>query len=261
MATGKVVYKGMTYLFGEDGAALLGWQTIDDDKYYFTANGAAARGICDMDDKTYNFGSSGAMQKGWTEIDGNKYYFSTEDGSMVYGWQTIDNTTRHFDEATGVLSTNCTIDDYRIDADGVAKKLSAVQLRARSILSTISATPDGIFNYIRNHNYYRMIESTRTLQQIEDLGWGYFANYAMDNRFVVCYYFAAIQDLLFHEAGYESRIVYGNGTHTSDHYWNQVKINGVWTNYDACNGCANVSDAYLTSLTYTWYQFVYPNYD
>ena len=105
------------------------------------------------------------------------------------------------------------------------------------------------------------METTRTLDQIESLGWGYFANYAMDNRFVVCYYFAALQDLLFHEAGFESRIVYGNGTHASDHYWNQVKINGEWTNYDACNGFAAVSDDFLKAKTYTWYQFVYPVYE
>ncbi|MBQ1519735.1 MAG: hypothetical protein IIZ53_07785, partial [Ruminococcus sp.] len=202
-----------------------------------------------------------AMEKGWTETDGKKYYFSTEDGAMLKGWQVLDGWNRHFDETTGILSTNCTIGDYSIDGDGVARKTSAVRLRARSILSTINPTPDGIFNYIRSRNYYKYMEATKTLPQIEAIGWSYFANYAMDNRFVVCYYFAALQDLLFHEAGYESRIVYGNGTHTSDHYWNQVKINGVWTNYDACNGCANVSDSYLQSLTYTWYQFVYPNYD
>ena len=214
----------------------------------------------DIGDKTYNFGISGAMTTGWYEIDGNKFYFG-DDGAMLKGWQVLDGWHRHFDDESGILSANCTLDGYRIDADGVARKITAVQLRAQNILASIGYTPNAIFNYIRSHNYYKLMETTRTLDQIESLGWGYFANYAMDNRFVVCYYFAALQDLLFHEAGFESRIVYGNGTHASDHYWNQVKINGEWTNYDACNGFAAVSDDFLKAKTYTWYQFVYPVYE
>lgn len=64
---------------------------------------------------------------------------------------------------------------------------------------------------------------------------GYFANYAMGNRYITSYYFAALQDILFHQAGYESRIVYGTAGN-GDYYWNQVKTDGVWVNYDACGG-------------------------
>ena len=112
-----------------------------------------------------------------------------------------------------------------------------------------------------NHNKYKFIEATKTLAQIQSIGWSYFAQYAFNNRFVVCYYFAAVQDVLFQEAGYESRIVYGTGRGSGDHYWNQIKVNGVWTNYDACNGYANVTDAYLKAQNYTWKQYVYPKFN
>ena len=108
---------------------------------------------------------------------------------------------------------------------------------------------------------YKFIESTKSLAQIQTIGWSFFANYAMNNRFVVCYYFAAVTDLYFQEAGLESRVVYGTGRGDGDHYWNQVYINGVWTNYDTCNHYKNVTDAYLKAMNYTWKQIVYPNFN
>ena len=58
-------------------------------------------------------------------------------------------------------------------------------------------------------------------------------------------------------------VVYGTGRGDGDHYWNQVKINGVWTNYDTCNMYANVTDAYLKTQGngYTWKQYVYPTFN
>ncbi|MDE5854221.1 MAG: transglutaminase-like domain-containing protein, partial [Ruminococcus sp.] len=155
---------------------------------------------------------------------------------------------------------NKIVGDYNLTEDGSAVPLSAVQNRAKAIISSTGTDATAIYNYVRNNNKYSLIESTRSLSQIESVGWSYFANYALDNRFVVCYYFAAVTDLLYKQAGYQTRIVYGTGHYTSEHYWNQVYVNGTWLNYDACNGYCGVSDAVLKSKNYTWYQNVYPKY-
>ncbi|MBQ9899293.1 MAG: transglutaminase domain-containing protein, partial [Ruminococcus sp.] len=134
------------------------------------------------------------------------------------------------------------------------------QVQANSILASTGKGVAEIFNYVRDHNKYKYIEDTKSLATIESLGWSSFAQYALNNRYVVCYYFAAITDLLFQQAGYQTRIIYGTGRGDGDHYWNQVVINGQWVNYDTCNGYYGVSDDYLKSQNYTWYKCVYAKF-
>ena len=132
--------------------------------------------------------------------------------------------------------------------------------KANKILEETGTTPIDIYGFVSNNNKYRYIEETRTLDEIESKGWAYYANYAINNRYVVQYYFAAITELLFQCAGYESRIVYGTGRGTGDHYWNQILIGGEWINYDACNGYYEVDDDYLKKQNYTYKEYLYPRF-
>ncbi len=298
MMTGRYIVNGDKYCFGEDGAAVTGLQTLEDGKYYFNETGIMQLGWQTIDGNRYFFTSKGPATKGWASINSKKYYFNDEcimltgrqiidgskyyiaddgsvqtgfqtlddgtyyfnaDGKMQFGWQTIDGKKYYFYE-NGKMAVSCRIDGYNLAGDGTAFPMSEVQKRAASIIATIGKTPDAVYNYVRSHNRYKYIEATKTLAQIQSIGWSYFANFAMDNRNIVCYYFAAITDILFQEAGLRSRVVYGTGTGTGDHYWNQVYINGTWTNYDTCNGFANVTDEYLKTYTYTWKQFIYPDF-
>ncbi|MBP3309857.1 MAG: hypothetical protein J6L05_03490 [Ruminococcus sp.] len=300
MQTGLVAFDDGTYCFGEDGIMLTGWQTINDEKYYFdnngkmltgrqiiegnkyyiAENGVMQTGWVTLDDGTYYFGQDGIMltgrqiiegnkyylnekgimQTGWITLDDGKYYFGA-DGIMLTGWQDIDGNKYHFSTRNGKLDTFTVLDGYVIGADGIAKAPSAVQKRAQNVIASIGKSADAIYNYVTSKNKYKLIESTKTLAQIESIGWSHFANYALDNKFVVCYYFAAVTDVLFQNAGYESRIVYGTGRGTGDHYWNQIKVNGVWTNYDTCNGYKNVTFEFLQAQNYTFKQYVYPDYN
>lgn len=280
MQTGWQTVDGATYYFDVSGEALRGWQTIGSSKYYFGSDYEMRTGLQTIAGKIYFFNSSGKMQTGWQTVSGSKYYFGSDgaaltglqtisgskyyfssSGQMQTGWQTIDGNRYYFNTSTGIMAVNTTIDGYEIGSDGIASSLSAIQIRANEILASIGTSATNIYNYVRSNNKYKYIEETKTLVEIESIGWSYFANYAMDNRFVVCYYFAAITDVIFQQAGYETRIVYGTGRGTGDHYWNQIKVNGVWTNYDTCNGYADVTDDYLKSLNYTWTQYVYPEYN
>lgn len=281
MLSGKLLIDGKKYYFAEDGSMQFGWATIGEDRYYLGEDGTASSGITEIDGKTYYFNPTtgvmmtgrllindrkyyfaddGTMQFGLQEIDGDKYYFDT-DGKMVSGWQEVDGVKYYFNPTSGKMEKNKVIDNTTaLSNEGSAVAMSAVQKRAQNIITSTGTNATNIYNWVRNNNRYSLIESTRSLADIEAKGWDYFANYSLNNRFVVCYYFAAVTDLLFKQAGYETRIVYGTGTHTSDHYWNQVYINGKWLNYDTCNGFCGVSDEYLKSLTYTWTQFVYAKY-
>lgn len=261
MMSGRLIINGEKYYFAEDGSMQTGLQEIDGKKYYFNGDtGIMMTGRLLINNRKYFFADDGSMQFGLQEIDGDKYYFD-EEGKMVSGWQEFEGNKYYFNATSGKMEKNKVIDNTTaLSKDGKVVAMSAVQQRAKNIIASTGTNVTNIYNYVRNNNKYSFIESTRTLSDIEAKGWDYFANYSLDYRFVVCYYFAAVTDLLYKQAGYETRIVYGTGTHTTDHYWNQVYVNGQWLNYDTCNGYCGVSDAYLKSLTYTWTQFVYAKY-
>ncbi|MDE7225583.1 MAG: hypothetical protein K2N49_01800, partial [Ruminococcus sp.] len=229
--------------------------------YFNTETNAMMTGRLIINNVKYYFNENGTMRRGWAKLeDGHKYYFDVE-GKMVTGWYEIKEKLYYFNPSNGQLVTNTIMGDYNLTNDGSAVPLSAVQQRAKSVILSMGAvTPTSIYNYVCSHNTYRYMEDTRSLDSINSTGWAYFADYALTNRYVVCYYFAAVSDLLFKQAGYTSRIVYGTGRGAGDHYWNQVYVNGSWTNYDACNGYADVSFSFLQSQNYTFYQYVNPIY-
>ena len=117
-----------------------------------------------------------------------------------------------------------------------------------------------IFHYVRETNRYRHTEETRTLDQLNEAGWLSLVNYAMQNYYCVCYYIAAKMDFVLREAGYQCRIVHA--THdTGDHYWNQIYINGAWTNYDCTNGYEDYSwSRIIEAGNYEFLDYVIPTY-
>lgn len=254
MATGFQVIDSKTYYFAEDGKMMTGLQTIGENKYYFGDDGAMLTGRLLIDGSKYYFAADGTMQFGMVTLDDGTYYFD-ENGKMYTGWVSIDHKNYHF-AADGKLDTNKTVDGRNVNSQGFEIALSAVQQQAKTILSSTGKSLDAIYNYIRNNNKYKYIEDTKSLATIESLGWASFAQYALNNRYVVCYYFAAVTDLMFQMAGYETRIVYGTGRGSGDHYWNQVYQNGVWVNYDTCNGYYAVTFEYLQTQNYTLYKYV-----
>ena len=290
--TGRVKYDGNKYFVGEDGVIQTGFISLDDGKYYFAEDGVMATGWQTIEGNRYYFDENGKMFTGRVKIDGNKYYISDEgivqtglitlddgtylfnaNGVMQTGLQTYEGKVYYFDES-GKMKTNYSAAGYRFGADGVGVLLSDVQKKADALIAKIGNTVDAVYNYVIANKTYSHIEDTKTRKQIEAKGWSYFANYTFNNNLIVCYYFAAFTDLLFQQCNLESRIVYGNGRGTGDHYWNQVKINGVWKNYDTCNNFKGVSDDYLkkagnknssgttnTGDGYAIYDYIYPVYD
>ena len=274
MLTGWFKYEGNTYYFEpSDGVMHNNWTFIDGKKYFFTYEGIMLTGRQTIRGNKYYIAENGVVQTGLITLDDGVYYFYDPDGYMVTGWVTVSGNLRYFDPSTGKMVTNQRVDTYNIGADGIAKPMSAVQTRGAAVIASIGKSVSAVYNYVTSHNSYKYIEATRTLAAIQSTGWAYFANYSLDNRYVVCYYFAAVTDLLFQEAGFTSRIVYGTGRGDGDRYWNQVLVNGTWLNYDTCNGFYGVTDTFLktpynydsagrnTGSGYTFRQYIYPNFN
>ncbi|WP_308623400.1 NlpC/P60 family protein, partial [uncultured Enorma sp.] len=102
MQTGWVTWSadGTRTYFGEDGAALSGWQDIDGYRYYFDPE-AACHGAMwrrTIDGERYYFDGQCRMVTGlltWG-ADGRRSYFG-EDGKAVSGWRTVDGDRYYFD--------------------------------------------------------------------------------------------------------------------------------------------------------------------
>ena len=91
---------GNKYYFGTDGKRVSGWQTIEEDTYYFRPaayTGCIPMIYVDGNEEYYCFNDEGIMQKAtfYTDDSGYKYYFGA-DGKLVSGWQTIEGNTYYF---------------------------------------------------------------------------------------------------------------------------------------------------------------------
>lgn len=249
---GFVEDENKTYYF-KDGKAIYSTQTsIDGKMYNFNAEGYYTTGWYTVDGVKYYNNSFGYPEEGVVDVDGVKYLFI--DGIMQTGVQ-VYGGKNYFLYNDGVMLTNKIMGDYYYDINGVGTKLSPQCLElintADNILNTTDKTPYAIYSYVSTHIRYKFMEQ---------LDWTSMARNAFSSGRGACYNYAACMDILMKRAGYETRVVRGTGTGTGLHYWNQVKIDGVWTNIDACNKHYNVTDAYLKSLNYTFDKYEYPEF-
>lgn len=105
MVTGWITWNndGTKSYFGSDGAALLGWQTIGNERYYFSpATGRSYLWSHDIDGAHYYFNAQSQMVKGlvtWN-ADGLKSYFG-DDGKRRTGWVQVSGKWYYFAPDTG----------------------------------------------------------------------------------------------------------------------------------------------------------------
>lgn len=215
------------YLFNAEGKMQTGWHVVGDYRYYFSASGIMARSLTVIDGKTYLFDQNGHTISGWyTAPNGSRYYGGT-DGQALTGWQELPTQSSYFN-ANGVMAVSTTIDGYSIDANGSARSQRAIT--ADKYIANSNKTVNGVYQSFYTPNYYASMETARTTQQLLNAGWDKLIDYTFANNRGVCYYLAAALDFVFQRAGFETRVVYA--WHNSHHYWVQVKIDGVWWNYD-----------------------------
>ena len=110
-----------TRYYGNDGAALTGWQTIDGKNYYFRASGNLETGRFVIGDRAYNADDNGVVadRKGEPAYrnrivydKGDNYYYNDK-GEKVTGFQEVDGKVLYFDaEGKQVLGRFVTVDNY-----------------------------------------------------------------------------------------------------------------------------------------------------
>lgn len=93
---GWVKQDGGTYYY-RSGAVVIGWQTIDGNRYYFDNTGKAYTGWHRINGDRYYFGEDGIVQKGWMTIAGAQYYLG-KNGIACTGWQKINGNQYYFDD-------------------------------------------------------------------------------------------------------------------------------------------------------------------
>lgn len=107
----------------DNGAAAIGFNTIQDARYYFDENGIMAVGFKKINGDTYYFDKTGSMQLGGTPIiDGNKYAFDSE-GKQIFGWYQLGSFRLYLDPDNNgaAVTTYIQIDNvlYQFNSDGV----------------------------------------------------------------------------------------------------------------------------------------------
>ncbi len=121
--SGWKTIKGKTYYFSgtDGGAAVKGWQKIEEKRYWFDSNAVMVTGWQEIDAAKYYFGEDGICAEGWQKIDGKSFYFTEEgmmtgwlelpegtwylhpDGTPARGYVTIDRTHYYFEPEDGRL--------------------------------------------------------------------------------------------------------------------------------------------------------------
>ena len=80
-----------------------GWETIDNNWYYFGSDGYMKTGWANDNGTWYFMQPSGAMKTGWVN-DGGTWYYTAPSGAMKTGWVN-DGGTWYFTAASGAMQT------------------------------------------------------------------------------------------------------------------------------------------------------------
>ena len=104
MQTGWLYDGGKWYFLKSDGVMATGWVKSGNNWYFLSSSGAMATGWVKSGGKWYYMNSSGAMATGWVK-SGSKWYFMSSSGAMVTGWVKSGGKWYYMD-ASGAMLAN-----------------------------------------------------------------------------------------------------------------------------------------------------------
>ncbi len=210
-----------------------GAQVINGKVYAYDANGELRVGW--EDGKYYN--EYGFPAEGFLEINGAKYCFVN--GEPLKGLQKISNDYYYFN-SQGIMCKGTVVEGYSFDHNGIGQPVSEaykeLDSRVAEILKTTGTDIKPIFDYCVKHIKYKYTD---------EKDWTEMALEALKTGRGACYHRAALLDFMLKKAGYKTRVIWRKGTGSQQHYWNQVYVNGVWTNLDVGYNKYMVSDQQL----------------
>ena len=97
------------FYFGEDGAQIFGWYTLDGHRVYFDKNGFQLKnGSYLIDDAYYYFNQDGQLLINGSAKLSNILYLADSEGKLLSGWKEIDGKTYYLDPSNQYRYVNTT---------------------------------------------------------------------------------------------------------------------------------------------------------
>ena len=247
--------KGKLYYVSEDTGLQKGKFTIERD-YYTDDNGAIYTGDCVILGKQAHFSEEGEFLYGWLkEEEGFRY--KEENSDWLTGRHKLGDVEYAFDQ-NGYLQVNCDVGMYHADSDGKLTRMpytvDNLDAALDEILETTGTDIAQIGEYVRKSHAYRYKDKLASREEM--------AVYALNNRYISCYYYEALTGLLLERAGYEVMTLAGVGFVYAEHYWDLVKTtrDGVegWYHVDSLKATYVKKDSEMVAKGFKWNHSNYP---
>lgn len=158
------------YYFDADGYLITGKFYVEEEDTYYYANedGIILNGVISHDGKFYIADEEGKLQKGFTEYESNYYYFD-ETAELVKGWFKYDNNWYYAGEA-GILQTGfLTLDGYRyyLNTDGTRVSDTIMEIDGTTYIFNSDGSIDE--NATTLYPVYRYLEDKRTEYEASEI--------------------------------------------------------------------------------------------
>lgn len=189
LAAWKEDEKGKSYIL-ENGEDAVGFETIDDKKYYFDEegylktgkiyienedayyyadeDGVILTGVIKNDKVFYVADDNGKIQVGFVEYDGKRYYFNKR-AEQLFGWFEIDEDWYYADKDGIVKTGMITVDEKRYYLDAEGKRVKDTVMEIDGVTYIFSADGSVDENATMLYPVYSFISQYRTSNGLTDI--------------------------------------------------------------------------------------------
>lgn len=159
-AVGETEIDGQTYLFAPNGMLQLGWQTVNDLRYYYAPNTRLPHfGWLQWRDGEYYITEEAGKSVGFTQTDRGLCYFDAY-GVLYHGWLCEAENQYYYADSHGVILTGeATIDGlpYLFDTEGI-QQLGWQEINDKRYYFNTDGTPEYQWLRLDGETYYLTVK-------------------------------------------------------------------------------------------------------